>query len=57
MAGPRVRDLRLAPATRRRRRLVKIQTHRGKPRTMYWCAHCERYSINIATHLCGKRQA
>lgn len=57
-AGPHLRDLRLGKRTALRRRMVRIQRHQGKgSRLMYWCGHCERYSYDLSTHVCGERRS
>ena len=28
-----------------------------RPRPIGWCEHCRRYTHNLSTHECGKRQA
>ena len=54
MSGPRTRDLRLDAKTARRRRLIRLRHRDG--RLMHWCHQCDKFSVNLATHQCGKRQ-
>lgn len=57
-AGPRMRDLKLGKQTAKRRRIVKLTRHdkHGRSRLMVWCAHCQKFSISIETHQCGRTQ-
>lgn len=57
--GPDLRKLKLSTPAERRRRRIKLQRndaeHRGQ--RIFWCDKCDRYTHNLHTHICGKRQS